>query len=183
MNILVFRAVIIGMLAGLATFLTLEPTTAYGLQIWAILIAWACFFHLGRGLDALKMTIIRNLFGVLVGVVAMGLAAQFPAGAHMSFAAWAAIGVGVTICAIVLASQIPLLADVPTLLLGYVAILVATLPDSRLERLLAPGLENPILGVVASLVAGAVLAFSAEAAAEFLHNRLARAGAGSAAKA
>jgi hypothetical protein len=183
MSIVVIRAVSIGLLAGLATFLTLGPSVGYGLQIWAVFIAWACFFHLGGGLEGLKKTIIHNLFGVIVGVVAMGFATQLPSGILISYAAWAAIGVAVTICVIVLASQIPMLADVPSSLLGYVAILMATLPDNRLERMLAPALENPILGVVASLVVGASVAFVAEVVADFLHARFARAGAGAAAKA
>jgi hypothetical protein len=183
MNITAFRAVSIGLLAGLTTFLALGPGAGHGLHSWAIFIAWASFIHLGGGLEGLKKTILQNFFGALLGSVALGFATQLPSGISISYPAWAAIGVALTICAIVLASELPAFSDVSSSLLGYVAILIGALPEISVEKIVAPNLGNPIIGVAASLIIGALLAFIAEAIADFLFSRLSRSGAGSTAKA
>jgi hypothetical protein len=179
MSITAFRAVSIGLLAGLATFLALGPGAGHGPQLWAAFIAWASFIHLGGGLEGLKKTIIHNVFGALSGAVALGFATQFPSGSSIDYPAWAAIGVASTICAVVLASRLPAFSDVASSLLGYVAIFIAAAPDIRMQKIVAPNLENPIVGVFASLIIGALLAFIAEAIADFLRKRLLRGGAGS----
>jgi hypothetical protein len=174
MSATVYRAVSVGLLAGAATFLALGPSAGYGSQIWAVFIAWATFCHLGGGLAGLHRTITHNLFGVVVGVVALVFATQQPFGLAVSFPLWAAAGVALTIGMIVLASKAAPLSDAPASMLGYVAALVAALPDYRLERILSPGLENPAVGLVASLVMGALLAFVADGAAELLRQRFSR---------
>jgi hypothetical protein len=166
------RAASIGLLAGLTTFLVLGPSAAYGSQIWAVFLAWASFLLLGGGLDGLRKTIVHNLFGVIVGLAALAFATQQPSVAEISYAAWAAIGVALTVGVIVLASKLSALSNIPASLLGYVAVLVAALPDYRLDKILAPNLENPVIGVVASLIAGALLAYVAEAIADYLRARL-----------
>ena len=183
MSIIAFRAVSIGLLAGVATFLTLGPAAGHGLRSWAVFIAWASFIHLGGGLEGLKKTISHNLFGAFLGSLALGFATQLPAGLSISYAAWASIGVALGICAIVLASKLPALSDIASSLLGFAAILIGALPDVSIEKMVTPSLENPIVGVVASLILGALLAFIAEAIADLLRKRWPQRGAGSTVKA
>jgi hypothetical protein len=46
MDLIVALAISIGVLGGIATWVSLGPLAGV-LQIWAIFIAWACFYHCG----------------------------------------------------------------------------------------------------------------------------------------
>jgi len=175
MKATVFRAVSVGVLAGVATFLALGPSAGYGSQIWAVFLAWASFFHLGGGFAGLRKTIVQNLFGVAMGIIALVFATQQPATLAVGYAVWAAFGVALTVSVLVLASKFALLSDVPASLLGYVAALVVALPDFRLDKILAPSVENPLVGLIASLICGALLAFAAESVTDALRARAERA--------
>ena len=69
MTPLVALALSIGALGGVATAIYLKT----GLAIWAGFIAWACFFHSGGDSEALKKTIIGNLFGIFCAAIAAAL--------------------------------------------------------------------------------------------------------------
>ena len=69
MSLLTALAISIGGLGGLATWVCLGMVT--GLQIWAIFIAWGCFYHCGGGKTGLKNTIICNIAGAVIAWIAL----------------------------------------------------------------------------------------------------------------
>ena len=91
MSQLVALSISIGLLGGIATFIYLK----LGLAIWAGFIAWACFFHSGGDGEALKKTILGNLFGIFCAAVAAVLLLG-SVGASLGGAA-APVIVGVTV--------------------------------------------------------------------------------------
>ena len=64
-------AIVIGVLGGATTWLYVGPIAAFGLQIWATFIAWACFYHVGGGEAGLKNTIAANIWGAICATVAL----------------------------------------------------------------------------------------------------------------
>ncbi|MGD9657638.1 MAG: DUF1097 domain-containing protein [Methylocystis sp.] len=166
------RAAVVGVAAGVLAFLALGPTSAFGLQVWALLIGWASFLLLGGGLDGLRRSAIHSLFGACLAVGALIFATHQPEALGVEFAVWAALGVALTVALVTLAARLPILSSIPASLLGYVSVLVATLPDYRIERILSPSIENPVLGAVASLIVGALFAYAAEEIAQRLRSRL-----------
>lgn len=167
------RAAVVGVAAGALAFLALGPTSPFGLQVWALLTGWASFLLLGGGLDGLRKSVIHSLFGASLALGALIFATHQPeALVDVDFAVWAALGVAVTVALVTLAARLPLLGSVPASLLGYVSVLVATLPDYRVERILSPSVGNPVFGAVASLIIGALFAYAAEEIVRRLRSRV-----------
>lgn len=168
MSIVISRAVGAAVLAGAATFVILGPGAGYGVQIWAVLVAWASFHRFNGKFEGLKSTLINNLFGAILGWLALILVTQLPYGATIGLAAWAGVAVAITIGGLVFASKLPALGEISVSLLGYATILGLALGEDRSDKVLTPSLENPLVIAALSLIAGAILAFVAEAAAEAL---------------
>lgn len=166
------RAAVVGVAAGALAFLALGPTSPFGLQVWALLTGWASFLLLGGGLDGLRKSAIHSLFGASLALGALVFATHQPEALGVDFAVWAALGVAVTVALVTLAARLPLLGSVPASLLGYVSVLVATLPDYRVERILSPSVGNPVFGAVASLIIGALFAYAAEEIVQRLRSRV-----------
>jgi hypothetical protein len=166
------RAAVVGIAAGALAFLALGPTSTLGLQVWALLIGWASFLFLGGGLNGLRRSAIHSIFGACLALGALIFATHQPEALGVDFAVWAALGVALTVAVLTLAARFPMLDSIPASLLGYVSVLVATLPDFRVERILSPSVGNPVLGAVASLIVGALFAYAAEAIAQRLRPRV-----------
>jgi hypothetical protein len=84
----------IAVLGGLATWVFL---TVGGILIWAAFVAWACFFHTGGDSDALRNTIVSNVFGSLVASIAAIVILAIPLADKLTLPLWAAIVVGVSV--------------------------------------------------------------------------------------
>ena len=84
MSQLVALSLSIGVLGAVWTFLCLGPLTGY-LIVWAGFIAWGCFFHSGGDTAALTKTIAGNVYGAIVGWIALLIIA------HVSFASLGAV--------------------------------------------------------------------------------------------
>ena len=151
MTPLVALALSIGVLGGIATALYMKV----GLAIWAGFIAWACFFHTGGDAEALKKTIIGNLFGIFCAAVAAWLLLSTNLGA-----AGPAVIVGVTVFLMVLAAHLKPFSTVPASVYGYAATfayLLQTAEAMVIGKLVAVDLTgNPILVVAVSMVLGAL---------------------------
>lgn len=163
MTALVALAVSIGLLGGIATFLYLKV----GLAIWAGFIAWACFFHSGGDTEALKKTIVGNLFGIFCAAVAAWLILSRGTGPL-----GISIVVGVTVFLMVLAAHLKPFATIPASVYGYgatFAYLLQTEQAMVIGKLLAVDVVgNPLLVVALSMVLGAVFGWlSARLAAAF----------------
>ena len=113
MSQLVALSLSIGILGGVATFLYLK----LGLAIWAGFVAWACFFHSGGDANAVKNTIVGNIFGSVCAWVAAMILVSMPQ--ESLGLAWPAIVVGLTVLVLCLAAHIKAFSVIPASVYGY----------------------------------------------------------------
>ena len=154
MTPLVALALSIGALGGIATALYLKV----GLAIWAGFIAWACFFHTGGDTEALKKTIIGNLFGIFCAAVAAGFLLS-SIGAALGGAA-APVIVGLTVFAMVLGAHLKPFSTIPASVYGYAATFAYLLQTANAMVIgnftVISFTGNPLLVVSVSMVLGAI---------------------------
>jgi hypothetical protein len=149
----------VGILAGVATWFFLW---AGSILIWGAFIAWACYFHSGGNVEALRSTIICNAFGVICAWIAAIIILAIPLGDALTLPLWAAIVVAVTVAAYILAAHIPALSSIPGTTYGYAATFAFLLqtPDKlSLDALLSVSLDNALIVVIISMVIGALFGY------------------------
>jgi hypothetical protein len=149
----------IGILGGIATWLFL---TVGGVLIWAAFIAWACFFHTGGDVNALRATIIGNLFGAVAATVAALAILMIPGAATLGLPLWAGIVVAITAWAICIAANVKIFSVIPANVYGYAAtfaFLLQTPEKLSVEALTSISMNNGLIVVGLSMVIGAVLGF------------------------
>jgi Protein of unknown function (DUF1097) len=112
MNLITALAIVIGILAAVATYLCLG--TPLGLQVWALFIGWGCFFHAGGKEAGLKNSAINHIWGAIVAAIALILVAKIGGGVL-----GASIIVGITVLVLVLGAHMPLLSTIPAGVYGY----------------------------------------------------------------
>ncbi|MFZ5624093.1 MAG: DUF1097 domain-containing protein [Gemmatimonadota bacterium] len=155
MSQLVALAVSIGLLGGVATVIYLKA----GLAIWAGFIAWACFFHSGGDNNALKQTIIGNIFGAVWAWLAAIIILSVALADTLTLPVWAGIVVGLTVLGVCLAAHIKAFSNIPASVYGYAAIfafLLQTPQAMAMEPLMAPNFSNALVMIVVSMALGAV---------------------------
>jgi hypothetical protein len=156
MSQLVALSISIGLLGGIATFIYLK----LGLAIWAGFIAWACFFHCGGDSNALKQTIVGNIFGALCAWIAAFIILSFPLGDRLGLPLWAGIVVGITVFIMCIAAHIKALAVIPASVYGYAATfayLLLTAQAMVIAEMTAVDFKrNAFLFIVISMVLGAL---------------------------
>ncbi len=161
MSQLTALALVAGVLGGIATAVSLNVP---GLLIWAIFIGLACFFHSGGDNNALKNTIVGNVFGCVVATVVAVVILSLPGLAEtLTLPIWAGIAVGVAVVVVVLAANVPTFASIPATVYGFAATFAFLLqtPDAlSIANLTSPSLsDNALISVAVSLVIGAVLGY------------------------
>ena|ERR1700674_137149 len=147
----------IGVLGGLATWVFL---TVGGILIWAAFVAWACYFHTGGNADALRNTIVCNIFGSLVAWVAAVIILSVPLADKLTLPLWAGIVVGVSVWVICYAANVKALSIIPANVYGYActfAFLLQTPEKLSLDSLMSLSFSNAFIVVSVSMVIGAVL--------------------------
>jgi hypothetical protein len=156
MSQLVALSISIGLLGGIATFIYLK----LGLAIWAGFIAWACFFHCGGDSNALKQTIVGNIFGAICAWVAALIILTVPLGDSLGLPLWAGIVVGITVFIMCIAAHIKALAVIPASVYGYAATfayLLLTAQAMVIAEMTAVDFKrNAFLFIVISMVLGAL---------------------------
>lgn len=115
MDLIVALALVIGVMGGVATWVAVTLGSAYVL-IWAIFIAWASYYHCGGKMEGLKASVVANLWGVVMAVVA--LVALLSLGVS---AVTAGLCVGVTVLIMILGAKVPALGAIPAQVYGYAA--------------------------------------------------------------
>ena len=165
MDLITALAISIGLLGGIATWLFLGPIGALGLSIWAAFIAWASFYHCGGKEAGLQKTIVNNIFGAIIGWLALVLVTQIPLAASLSLPVWAGICVAVTVFILVIAAKNAMLSDIPAGVLGFASVVALSLAGNKLGALTAVSLENPLINIVISMVIGALFGYVSEKAA------------------
>jgi hypothetical protein len=161
MDLITALAISIGVLGGIATFVSLSPI-GLGLQIWAAFIAWATFYHCGGKEAGLTKTITHAVFGAIMAYIALLLVTQVPLGATLGVPLWAGICVLITVFILVYAAKQPMLSDIPASVLGYAAVAAMALAGNKLGAVTTASMENPFVVIVLSLIAGAVLGYISE---------------------
>jgi hypothetical protein len=162
MTLITALAISIGVLGGIATYVVLGPLVALNLQIWAIFIAWACFYQCGGKEAGLKNTLVHNIFGVFMAWIALLLVTIIPLGGVLGVPLWAGICVGVTVLLLVLAASQPTLAIIPASVYGYAAGAAYALLGTKLDTLTSASMQNPLVVIIVSMVVGAVLGYVSE---------------------
>jgi len=150
----------IGLLGAIATWICLKFG---GLLIWAVFIAWGCFFHCGGDDSALRNTIISNIFGSLVASIAALIILNVPLANALSLPLWAAIVVGVTVWFICIAANMKALSAIPANVYGYAATFAFLLqtPDRlSTQALTSVGMNNAFIAVSVSMVVGALFGYA-----------------------
>lgn len=149
----------IGLLGGIATWAFL---TVGGVLIWAAFVAWGCFFHTGGDVNALRGTIVGNLFGVVTATVAALVILTVPGAAVLGLPLWAAIVVAITAWGICIAANIKLFSVIPANVYGYActfAFLLQTPEKLTPAALTSISMDNGLVAVGLSMVIGALLGF------------------------
>ena len=152
MKPLIALGISIGVLAGVATWLSLT----FSLQVWALFIAWACFFHCGGDLSALKKSIINNVFGAIIGWIGALLIVEVPV---LTLVPRASIIVAVTVIVLVFAAHIEALSVIPGGFYGYASVFAYLLLKADAltpAALLTPNMNNGLIAVVVAMISGNV---------------------------
>jgi small basic protein len=164
MDLITALAISISVLGAIATYVLLSPI-GLGLQIWAVFIAWATFYHCGGKEAGLSKTITQTIFGAIMAYIALLLVTQVPLGAALGVPLWAAIAILITVFILVYAAKSPMLSDIPASVLGFAATAALALAGKKLDALTSASLDNPFINIVLSLIVGAVLGYISEKAA------------------
>jgi hypothetical protein len=149
----------IGILGGIATWAFL---TVGGILIWAAFVAWACFFHTGGDVNALRGTIIGNIFGSVVATVAAVVILAVPGANLLGLPLWAGVVVAVTAWLICIAANIKTFSVIPANVYGYACtfgFLLQTPDKLSIPALTSVSMNNALIVVALSMVIGAVLGF------------------------
>ncbi len=168
MSQLTALALVAGVLGGIATAVSLHVP---GLLIWAIFIGLACFFHSGGDNNALKNTIVGNVFGCVVATITAVVILSLPGLAEtLTLPIWAGIAVGVAVVVVVLAANVPTFALIPATVYGFAstfafllqtpdALSIASLTSLNFSGNAPLISDNALISVAVSLVIGAVLGY------------------------
>ena len=65
MGLITALAISIGLLGGIATYLVFSDPLMLGLQIWAVFIGWASFYHCGGKGGGFVSSAVANVWGVV----------------------------------------------------------------------------------------------------------------------
>jgi len=158
MDLIVALAVSIGVLGGIATWAALGPLAGI-LQIWAIFIAWGCFYHCGGGETGLKNTVVCNIVGAIVAWIALLIVVKTGLADSLGLPLWAGIVVGATVLIMVLLAKVPALSAIPAMVYGYASVAAFALLTGKFDMLTAASFENALVAVIVSMVVGAVLGY------------------------
>ncbi len=152
-------SVSIGVLGGIAAALCLGPLSGIVL-IWAVFIAWACFFAIGGDGKALQNTIVCTILGAVFAWVALLIILGIPLAGVLTLPIWAGIVIGLTVLIMCLLAQIEVFSSIPASVLGYASVAGYALqtPDALTMGALTSGsFNNALVVIVISLVVGAIL--------------------------
>ncbi|GAA4910262.1 uncharacterized protein DUF1097 [Actinomycetospora succinea] len=153
-------AVSIGVLAGISVFVT----AWIGMPTWLLFLAWLTYFFCGGGIHGLRLQLATNLFGVLVGIVVLGVAEL------VSAPLWA-VAVLVTVAAFSIAQsgRLGALAQTPGGFVGFA--MIAAAAELSGTTVLAPSLGNPIVMAVGAVLLASVFAVVSELGGKVLSGR------------
>lgn len=164
MDMITALAVVIGLMGGAATFVILGPIGDIGIQIWAVFVAWGCFFHCGGKEGGLMKTIICGIWGAVCCTIALQLLG--PVAGSLGVPLGAGVLVGATVILMILGAKVSLLSAIPASVYGFAttaAFALLSNPAAAPDQLATiGGAFSPIVHIAASFVVGAVLGYVSE---------------------
>lgn len=155
MSPLVALSIAIGVLGTIATWLFLSVGS---ILIWACFIGWACFFHSGGNIEALRKTITCNTIGAIFAVVSALLILSTPLAGMLGLPLGAAIVVGVMAFLLCLLAHLELFNVIPASVYGFAAtfaFLLQTPEKLAVAKLAELSLDNALIVVPLSMAIGA----------------------------
>lgn len=159
MKSLVALSLSIGVIGGIAAALCLGPLAGKVL-IWAVFIAWACFFAIGGDGKALQKTIICTILGAVLAWITLLIILGIPLAGALTLPIWAGIAIGVLVTIMCLLAHIEVFDSIPASVLGYASVAAYALqtPDALTMGALTSGsFNNPLIVIGVSLIIGAIL--------------------------
>lgn len=154
-------SVSIAVLGGIAAAICLGPMSGIVL-IWAVFIAWACFFAVGGDAMALLNTIVCSLLGAVLAWIALMIILGIPLAGLITLPIWAGIVVGVTVFIMCMFAKIGIFSTLPASVLGYASVAAYALqtPDAlSIDALTSSGSNNALIVIAISLIIGAALGY------------------------
>lgn len=158
MSSLVALSISIGVLGGVATALCLGPLAGI-VFIWAVFIAWACYFAIGGDQKALQNTIVCGILGAVFAWVALLVILMVPLGETLTVPIWAGIVVAVTVLVMCLLAHIDYFSSIPASVLGYASVAAYALQTDgafTMQALGSVSTSNALLVIAMSVIVGAV---------------------------
>jgi hypothetical protein len=127
---------------------------------WAMFLTWACFFHMGGGIDR-RQAYTATLLHIGLGIVAAWLSAlavlhnPFDSGLLQNL--WAPVLIGLAIGLLLRMGAIPRIAVTPAVIYGYAGTFafLGTTGTFGLDPLLSAGFENALIAMGFSIFLGA----------------------------
>ena len=163
MGLITALAISIGLLGGIATYLVFSDPLMLGLQIWAVFIGWASFYHCGGKGGGFVSSAVANVWGVVWAALTLLAVSQLPFGEALGLPVWAGICVAIGVGVMILGCNIPMFSAVPATVYGYAAtVALVLLTATGMDNLAMPTLENPAAIVAMSLVVGGVFGIISE---------------------
>lgn len=159
MKSLVALSVSIGVLGGIAAALCLGPLAGKVL-IWAVFIAWGCFFVIGGDGKALQKTIICTLLGAILAWLTLLIILAIPLAGALTLPIWAGIVIAVLVTIMCLLAHIEIFDSIPASVFGYASVAAYTLQTDgalAIPMLTSGSFNNPLIVIGVSLVIGAIL--------------------------
>lgn len=151
--------------ASVLTLLTLLLMSRFpAVPLWAMFIAWACFFHLGGG-EKPGETVLKASLHLGVGAVASWLSALLllanPFAGPWAELLWGPAVIAAAIGLLMRASLLPWLAATPAIIYGYAAIWAFLVVPGRFDAALlrSAGMENALVAVLAAVLLGTGLGY------------------------
>lgn len=153
-------AVSVGILAGVSVFVT----AWIGMPTWLLFLAWLTYFFCGGGTAGLKLQLATNLFGILVGVIALGIATLVAA------PPWG-VALLVVLAAFTIAQsgRATALAQTPGGFVGFAMIAAAGQVSGK--TVLELSAANPIILAVGAVLLASVFAVASELGGKALSGR------------
>lgn len=151
--------------AGLLTILVLLAMGHFPLvPLWALFIAWACFFHMGGG-EAPKATFITAGVHIGVGAISAWLSALLlfanPFSGAIADQLWPALVIGGAIALLVRMSLVSWLMATPAIIYGYASVWAYLSLPGRFDLTVLQSLsfDNAVIAIVVTAFLGICMGY------------------------
>lgn len=151
--------------AGALTLLVLLVMSRFPfVPLWALFIAWACYFHLG-GSEKPESILAVAVVHISLGVIASWLSALLlfanPLPGELGELLWGPLVIGLVIGILVRLSVLPWLAATPAVIYGYASIwaFLSVPGHFDLGALLSVSFNNAVIAILAAMLLGVCMGY------------------------